>query len=103
MSRRYNFGELVPLSMKMEMKLPGSLVENGYAVSGPNEAGYYQIVGPELISPAFISGDVPFYHPDTGQLLYQPYIPPAPKEKPKSGFPLLGWVVLAVAIYLFVS
>ena len=103
MSRRYIFGELEPLSAKMNQYLPGARLESGYAIDGPDDGGYFGIKGPNLPSPAFTSGRTAFHHPETKQLLFQPYIPPAPKKKPERGFPVLGWLVVVILVMVLIN
>jgi hypothetical protein len=100
------FGELIPLSNKMQAELPGASIESGYAISGPDDAGYFGIRGPGLPSAAFIPGDVPYRLPETNQLIYRPYtapVKPISKAQEKKGFPLIGWVALAIIVFLVVS
>lgn len=94
-------GELVALSPAMQKLLPGAMLEEGYAINAPNEAGYYGIQGPSLVN-AFTSGYAPLHHPETGQLIYQPKIK---KKLLKSfdSFTVFGWVVVVLLVFSIIK
>jgi hypothetical protein len=96
-------GELVPLSPAMQKLLPGALLESGYAISGPDDAGYYGVRGPDIPTEAFTSGLSSLRLPETQQLIFQPKQKTKSKLKSFDSFNIFGWVVVALLIFAMIK
>jgi hypothetical protein len=99
-------GELVALSPAMQMLLPGASLESGYAISGPDDVGYYGIRGPDIPTEAFTSGLSPFRLPGTQQLIFQPKQKkkkPTSKSKSFDSFTIFGWVIVTLLLFTIIK